>query len=78
MKIYNNQSLENSLNIKSVSKFFIEINNQDDFNYLYDFIKKENLPVLIIGEGTNLVLPDKFNGIAVKPIFNEISIKIII
>ena len=74
MKIYNNQSLENSLNIKSVSKFFIEINNQDDFNYLYDFIKKENLPVLIIGEGTNLVLPDKFNGIAVKPIFNEISI----
>ena len=74
MKIYNNQSLENSLNIKSVSKFFIEINNQDDFNDLYDFIKKEKLPVLIIGEGTNLVLPDKFNGIAVKPIFNEISI----
>jgi UDP-N-acetylmuramate dehydrogenase len=74
MKIYNNQSLENSLNIKSVSKFFIEINNQDDFNDLYDFIKKENLPVLVIGEGTNIVLPDKFDGITVKPIFDEINI----
>ena len=74
MKIYNNFRIDNSLNIKSTSKIFVEINKENHFRDLYNLITKEKLPVLVIGEGTNIVLPDKFDGITVKPIFDEINI----
>ena len=71
MKIYNNQSLENSLNIKSVSKFFIEINNQDDFNDLYDYFSHEawevysdTVPTLkkLKDDGFNIVITSNFDS----------------
>ena len=74
MKIYNNFRIDNSLNIKSTSKIFVEINKENHFRDLYNLITNEKLPVLVIGEGTNIVLPDKFDGITVKPIFDEINI----
>lgn len=74
MKIYNNFRIDNSLNIKSTSKIFVEINKENHFRDLCNLITKEKLPVLVIGEGTNIVLPDKFDGITVKPIFDEINI----
>ena len=73
MKIFNNTSISNSLKIASNAKYYIEIHHRDDFSELNEFIAKKNLPILVIGEGTNLVLPDFFEGIAVKPMFNHIN-----
>jgi len=73
MKIFNNTSICNSLKIASNAKYYIEIHHRDDFSELNEFIAKKNLPILVIGEGTNLVLPDFFEGIAVKPMFNHIN-----
>ena len=75
MKIHKNFNINNSLGIKSIAKFFIEIENIKDFEELFNFIssKDTSSTLLIIGEGTNLVLPETFDGIVVKPMFNHIN-----
>ena len=74
MIVKENYPIENSLKLKSKAKYFIELSEETDFNELSLFLKKYKLPVLIIGEGTNLVPPLFFNGIILKPIFNSIVI----
>ena len=61
------------MRLNSIANYFIELTDKNDFIELHKFIKVKNLPVLIIGEGTNVVLPDIFEGIVVKPNFNEID-----
>ena len=56
MKVLENHSIENSLQIKSLSKFYIELQNKNDFYDLHKFLLKNNLPILVIGECTNIVL----------------------
>ena len=75
MKIHKNFNINNSLGIKSIAKFFIEIENIKDFEELFNFISSKDISssLLIIGEGTNLVLPETFDGIVVKPMFNHIN-----
>ena len=73
MKILSNHNISNSLKIDSKCRFFIEINEIAQFKNLYKFINEQNLPVLIIGEGTNIVAKDYFDVIVVKPKFNEIK-----
>ncbi len=71
MKIFKNYSIKNSLNIRSKAKYYVELYDKKDFNSFHLFVKKEKIPILIIGEATNIVLPDFYNGIIVKPIFNQ-------
>ena len=73
MKIYHNSNISNSLKIASNAKYYIEVHHRDDLIELNQFILQKKLPVLVVGEGTNLVLPNFFEGIAVKPIFNNIN-----
>ena len=74
MKILENYPVENSLQINSISKYYIEVENKDDFHKLHNFILKNNLPVLVVGECTNIVMPDFFDGIVVRPLFNNLNI----
>ena len=73
MKILSDHNIQNSLKINSKCRFFIEINDISEFVDLYTFIKDQNLPVLILGEGTNIVSKDYFDGIVVKPKFDNIN-----
>ena len=73
MKILENYPVENSLQINSISKYYIEVENKDDFHKLHNFILKNNLPVLVVGECTNIVMPDFFDGIVVRPLFNNLN-----
>ena len=75
MKILENHSISNSLKIKSTSKYYIEIDCSNSFDELHQFLIKKDLPVLIIGEGTNVVLNDFFNGVVIRPLFNNILIQ---
>ena len=74
MQIYKHHPIKNSLKVKSFTKFYIEIDDSDDFNKLNNFIMKHKLPVIILGEGTNIIPPSQFHGIVVKPIFNNIEV----
>ncbi len=73
IEIIKNYKIINSFKIDSVSKFYTQINNKNDFLELYEYIKDKELNVLIIGEGTNLVPPNFFDGIVIKPNFKNIS-----
>ena len=73
MNIYKKKLINNSLRLNSIANYFIELTDKNDFIKLHKFIKNKNLPVLVIGEGTNVVLPDIYEGIVVKPNFNEIN-----
>ena len=73
MNIFENHKIENSLQIKSSCRFYVEINNKNEFNDLYVFISNKKLPVFILGEGTNIVPPEYYDGIIIKPLFNNIK-----
>ena len=75
MKILENHAIPNSLKIKSISKYYIEIDSSNSFDELHQFLIKKDLPILIIGEGTNVVLNDFFNGVVIRPLFNNILIQ---
>ena len=73
MNILSNHNISNSLKIDSKCRFFVEIYKVTEFENLYKFINEQNLPVLVIGEGTNIVPKDYFEGIVIKPIFNKVQ-----
>ena len=73
MNILSNHNISNSLKINSKCKFFIEINEVTQFENLYKFVNEQKLPVLVIGEGTNIVPKDYFEGIVIKPTFNKVQ-----
>ena len=73
MNILSNHNISNSLKINSKCRFFIEINEVKQFENLHKFINEQNLPVLVIGEGTNIVPKDYFEGIVIKPTFNKVK-----
>ena len=56
--IFIKKLINNSLRLNSIANYFIELTDKNDFIELHKFIKNKNLPVLVIGEGTNVVLPD--------------------
>ena len=57
MIVKENYPIENSLKLKSEARYFIELTEETDFNELSLFLKKNELPILVLGEGTNLVPP---------------------
>ena len=73
MNLYKDHKIINSLRINAFTRYFAEVNNINEFNELKKLIDQINLPVLIVGECTNLVLKDNFEGIVVKPMFNRID-----
>ena len=73
MNILSNHNISNSLKINSKCRFFIEINEVTQFENLYKFVNEQKLPVLVIGEGTNIVPKDYFEGIVIKPSFNKVQ-----
>ena len=73
MNILSNHNISNSLKINSKCRFFIEINEVTQFENLYKFVNEQKLPVLVIGEGTNIVPKDYFEGVVIKPTFNKVQ-----
>ena len=49
--------------------FFCELNEINQIEEIFSFSKKKNLPILIIGEGTNIVPTKTFQGLVV---FNKL------
>jgi UDP-N-acetylmuramate dehydrogenase len=61
-----------SFKIGGPAKYFIELKTKEDiFNFL-DWKKDKNLPIFILGEGTNILF-NKFEGIVLKPEFRYIE-----
>ena len=84
MKIQFDGAIKNSLNTDSKAKYLISIINKNCFEEFYNFLNEhDDMSVIVIGEGTNVVLPEYFDGAVVKisssgllPEFNKINLNI--
>ncbi len=69
MNIFKNQSLKkfNQYGVDIITKYFVEINNENDITDLVNsgYLEKENF--LILGSGNNILFTKDFDGIVVKP-----------
>ena len=65
----------NLLKIDSTAKFFIEIFDFEDLKNIQNFISTKKINFCILGEGSNVVLPNLLNKFVIKISFNEISIE---
>ena len=72
MILKENYSIKNSLQINSVADYGAEINNLHDLDKLFRFINDKCLNYFILGEGTNLVPPTRYKGLAISYISDEI------
>ena len=74
MIVSKNKEILNSIGIRSIARYFVEISDKTDFNLLSAFLNEKSLPFLIIGEGTNIVPPDYFDGIIINSTHSSIEI----
>ena len=65
----------NLLKIDSTAKFFIEIFDLEDLKNIQNFTSTKKINFCILGEGSNVVLPNLLNKFVIKISFNEISVK---
>jgi UDP-N-acetylmuramate dehydrogenase len=72
MIIENNSLVNNSLGIRSKCKYLLTLEDENDFDELKDFLINNNEKFYIVGEGTNLVLPDYYDGIIIRAKFNTL------
>tara|TARA_Y100000591_G_C21822507_1_gene694491 strand:+ start:696 stop:1682 length:987 start_codon:yes stop_codon:yes gene_type:complete len=72
-KIVTNKNLSkfNSLQIAVKAKYYIECKTDSDIEEAFQFIKKNKIKFLIIGEGTNIVFTKHFEGLIIKNLFKK-------
>lgn len=64
-----------TLRVGGKANYFIEVQSADELITSLNFAKSKNLDILVIGDGSNIVIPDAgFNGIVIKVIITEIII----
>ena len=61
----------NSLQIAVNAKYYIECKTDSDIEKAFQFIKKNKIKFLILGEGTNVVFTKSFEGLIIKNLFKK-------
>ena len=72
MIVEKNSSINNSLGISSKCKYLLTLESENDFAELKDFLSNNNEKIYIVGEGTNLVLPNYYDGIIIRANFDTL------
>ena len=78
MKFQRNISLKNYTTFKIGGKadYFISAKNEKDIIDAVKEARQKNLPFLVLGKGSNVLIPDKgFEGLVIKMDTNELKIK---
>ena len=61
-----NVRLANSLALAARARYFVEAKNTEDLRAARACAAQEGLPILLLGGGTNVVLPEAYPGVVVK------------
>ncbi|WP_312388855.1 UDP-N-acetylmuramate dehydrogenase [Chryseobacterium sp.] len=56
----------NTFGVGAFAKYFIEVNDIDELKEAINFSKAQNLPLLFLGGGSNILLTQNFDGLAIK------------
>lgn len=72
MQIIDNFSLKslNTLHLNAVSRYYIILTSRQDIPQLVEYVKTNKLKFFILGGGSNIILPEFYDGITIK---NEIK-----
>ncbi|OCA79964.1 UDP-N-acetylenolpyruvoylglucosamine reductase [Chryseobacterium contaminans] len=65
----------NTFGVDAHAKYFVEINNIEELKSALTFSKENNLPLLFLGGGSNILLTKDFDGLAIKLNLKGISEK---
>lgn len=69
-------SKHTSFKIGGNADIFIKISNIDELKLIHDFVKKNEINLTIIGNGSNILVKDNgIRGIVIKPDFKEVKIE---
>jgi UDP-N-acetylmuramate dehydrogenase len=61
----------NSLQIATKAKYYTECKTDSDIEKAFQFVKKNKIKFLILGEGTNIVFTKPFEGLIIKNLFKK-------
>lgn len=56
----------NTLAVPAVAEYFVAVNNDDELREALEFAKERNLPRMILGGGSNIVLRGNFPGLVIQ------------
>jgi len=76
-KIEKDFSLEshNSMGIKCIADYFMEIKNESDIAYGINFARENRIPYFVLGKGSNIILPKRYKGLVIFMATKKIDIK---
>jgi UDP-N-acetylmuramate dehydrogenase len=68
MLIHQNYDLKdlNTFHVEAKAAFYSEIHNIDDIKQAVGFAQEKNIPILILGGGSNILLTRDFDGLVIK------------
>lgn len=55
----------NTFKLKSIARYFVELIDISDLAYITQFAKEKNVPIRVLGGGSNLILPEKIDALVV-------------
>ena len=56
----------NTFGVNAQAKYFVEVNSIEELKDALTFSKKNTLPILFLGGGSNILLTKDFDGLAIK------------
>ncbi len=56
----------NTLAVPAIANYFVAVHNDDELREALAFARTENLPLLLLGGGSNIVLQDDFPGVVIQ------------
>jgi UDP-N-acetylmuramate dehydrogenase len=55
----------NTMQIDGVARYFLQANNEEDLVEGIKYAKEKKIPFLVIGGGSNIILPQKYEGLVI-------------
>lgn len=76
MDFQENYSLQrhNTLGLQQQTRFFVRVHNEQELLNAHQFAKEKKLPMLMIGEGSNLVLSRDYPGLVIQNAIKGINV----
>ena len=68
MKFFENRSFDDlcSLKVEENARFYCELEDYDQLNEVDSFLREKSIKHLVLGEGTNIVPINNFEGLVIK------------
>ena len=71
MELEPSRHLHNSLRLPSIAEWYCEVADHNEIDTAVQFARSRKLPITILGDGSNVVLPERLDGLVVRSVMRE-------